>query len=501
MVRAGRSIAALVAVALLWTGSAAYAQEPAGTSRSRGRPLAAALADLQKRGLKIIYSSQVVRPDMRVPTEPRATSLRRVLDELLSPHGLIAQDGPGGTVLVVKNPRARINKPEPREVPLAPPVATIPAGVDAGGAPRFEATVEVTEVEPGGAAIGPPGFGVRPLEVSALAGGFENIFRTLQSLPGVTGTDELGSRIAVRGGSPDQNLTIMDGVEIHNPYRLIFASEDLALVGLASTFNPETIESFEFIPGAFDVRHGDRLSSLLVVRNREGSESEAIQGSAFAGIADANGILEGRLPRRAAGSWLVSARRSHLNLVAERALVATLPSFQDLHARLSWRPRPRQRVAIVGLAARERTRLLDSAASDAGNVTRTRNDLLAVTFESSVGAGGSSRQLRRFPNWVTPSAPTSARSTTAAAQTPPTALPLAVCSSSRSPATLRFVTSRSGRSSSSSPRPGTGSTPARKRTGSTRAGRGGSQELAVNTKPTARASASARACPAPSIRR
>ena len=76
---------------------------------------------------------------------------------------------------------------------------------------------------------------LRPLEVRALAGGFENIFRTLQALPGVAGTDELGSRIAVRGGSPDQNLTIMDGIEIHNPYRLIFPSEDLAMVGLAST--------------------------------------------------------------------------------------------------------------------------------------------------------------------------------------------------------------------------------------------------------------------------
>ncbi len=392
MLRTGRSIAALVAVALLWTGAAASAQEPSGTSRSRARSLHDALSDLQKRGLKIIYSSQVVRPDMRVPIEPRATSLRRVLDELLSPHGLIAQDGPGGTVLIVKNPRARISKPEPRELQPAAPVASIPGGADAGGAPRFEETVEVTDVEPGAAMTGPAGFAVRPLEVSSLAGGFENIFRTVQSLPGVTGTDELGSRIAVRGGSPDQNLTVMDGVEIHSPYRLIFASEDLALVGLASTFNPETIESFEFIPGAFDVRHGDRLSSLLVVKNRDGSEAAALQGSAFVGIADANAIVEGKLPR-GAGSWLVSARRSHLELVAERALAATLPSFHDVQARVSWRPRPRQRVSIVGLAASEQTRLIDSPASDAGNVTKVRNDLLALTFETAVGSRGSSRTI------------------------------------------------------------------------------------------------------------
>ena len=392
MIRIGLSLVVMVAVARLSAGTTAYAQEP-GTVRAEGRRLDEALEDLRQRGLKIIYSTEVVRPGMRVPAETRASSLRRLLDEMLSPHGLIARNGPGGTVLIVKNPRARTDRPPPPKSPAPPPVAAVATGVTA---PRFEETVEVTDKEPGAAASGPPAFAVRPLEVRTLAGGFENVFRTVQTLPGVTGTDELGSRIAVRGGSPDQNLTIMDGVEIHNPYRLVFASEDLALVGLASTFNPETIESVEFIPGAFDVRYGDRLSSLLVVKNREGSEAEALQGSAFLGIADAHAIIEGQLPRRTAGSWLVSARRSHLNLVAERALGATLPSFQDVHARVSWRPRPGQRVSFVGLAARERTRRVDSAASDAGNVTKTRNDLLALTFESSLGSRGSSRTIASF---------------------------------------------------------------------------------------------------------
>ena len=286
MIRIALALVVMVAVALLSAGTTVYAQE-SGTVRDKGRRLDEALEDLRQRGLRIIYSNEVVRPDMRVPAETRTTSRRRLLDELLAPHGLIARNGPGGTVLVVKNPRARTDRPTPPKSPpkslAPPPVAAIATGVTA---PRFEETVEVTDEEPGAAASGPPAFAVRPLEVRTLAGGFENVFRTLQVLPGVIGTDELGSRIAVRGGSPDQNLTIMDGVEIHNPYRLVFASEDLALVGLASSFNPETIESFEFIPGAFDVRHGDRLSSLLVVKNREGSEAEALQGSSFLGIAD-----------------------------------------------------------------------------------------------------------------------------------------------------------------------------------------------------------------------
>lgn len=396
MLRGVRSVAALIAVAALAAGGSVSAQQ-GGTAQSEGRRLDEALADLQRRGLKIIYSNQVVRPDMRVQAEPRVTSLRRTLDELLSPHGLIAQDGPGGTVLVVKNPRARLDKSSSPQKTQAPPRGpTVAAAGGAVDAPRFEETIEVIDAEPSVAATGPPPFAVRPLEVRALAGGFENIFRTLQALPGVTGTDELGSRIAVRGGSPDQNLTVMDGIEIHNPYRLIFPSEDLAMVGLASTFNPETIDSFEFFPGAFDVRHGDRLSSLLVVKNREGSEAESFQGSSFLSFADANVILEGSLPRRATGSWLVSARRSHLDLVAERVVGVELPSFQDVHARVSWRPRPRQRVSLVGLAGRERTRVDDSAAGDAGHTTKTQNDLLALTFESSVGPRGLSRTIASF---------------------------------------------------------------------------------------------------------
>ena len=398
MSRVVRSVAALVAAGVLSTGAATYGQET-GTARSEARRLDEALVDLQRRGLKIIFSSQVVRPEMRVLTEPRVTTLRRILDELLSPHGLIAQDGPGGTFLIVKNRRAR-----PDTISMAPKTLA-PSPDVAGGAadpPRFEDRIEVIDVEPRQATTGPPPFAVHPLEVGALAGGFENIFRTLQVLPGVIATEELGSRIAVRGGGPDQNLTVMDGVEIYNPYRLTFPAEDLAMVGLASPFNSDTIESVEFFPGAFDVRYGDRLSSLLVVKNREGSETERFQGTSSLSATDANVIVEGKLPRRAPGSWLVSARRSHLDLVAERLIGAQLPSFEDLHARALWRPGPQQRVSLVGLAGRERIRPDsvegddDGVASDAGHETRMRNGLLSLTFESSVGPAGSSRTIASF---------------------------------------------------------------------------------------------------------
>ncbi len=104
-----------------------------------------------------------------------------------------------------------------------------------------------------------------PVEVLRTPGALDNVFRTLQTLPGVAATEEFGSRLAVRGGSPDQNLTVMDGVEVHDPYRLF---------GLTSAFNPETIQRFDLATGGFSAKYGDRLSSLLSVENRDGTRTE-----------------------------------------------------------------------------------------------------------------------------------------------------------------------------------------------------------------------------------
>jgi Ca-activated chloride channel family protein len=71
-----------------------------------GRALAEALEQLQEQGLALVYSSQVVRPDMRVTSEPRGSSPTEILAELLRPHGLATQPGPAGRLLVVRASQA-----------------------------------------------------------------------------------------------------------------------------------------------------------------------------------------------------------------------------------------------------------------------------------------------------------------------------------------------------------------------------------------------------------
>src|SRR6185436_90565 len=194
-------------------------------------------------------------------------------------------DREGRFSLRVPQGRIEVDVTAPRYFPLT---TTIELGErDALGtefvlAPRsnFSSSVDVVATPP---AAPPAAVAVAPAQVLRTPGALDNVFRTLQTLPGVSATEEFGSRLAVRGGAPDQNLTVMDGVEIHDPYRLF---------GLTSAFNPETIQRFDLATGGFSVKYGDRLSSLLVVENRDGSRTEGLTGSASFSITDANVVFE-----------------------------------------------------------------------------------------------------------------------------------------------------------------------------------------------------------------
>ena len=76
-----------------------------GGTRYAGRPLGDVLLELRATGLKILFSSENVAPTMKVVTEPNAVLPREVLDEILGPHKLRVQSGPGETLLVVRRPR------------------------------------------------------------------------------------------------------------------------------------------------------------------------------------------------------------------------------------------------------------------------------------------------------------------------------------------------------------------------------------------------------------
>ena len=241
---------------------------------------------------------------------------------------------------------------------------------------------ERLDVVAGAPTSSPAAEAVRPVDVLATPGALDNVFRTLQTLPGVVAADELGSRLAVRGGTPDQNLTMMDGVEVHDPFRLF---------GLASAFNPETIHKFELATGGFSVKYGDRLASLLVVENRDGRAGR-VGGTAALSATDGNVVLEGGLPGRTRGSWLATARRTYYDLVAERFVDQGLPGFQDVQARGQWLPTDRSRVTLFGLRSRQAASVtLDEEKVVGSFRDDTANDLGWTRLELPLGRNGTSR--------------------------------------------------------------------------------------------------------------
>ena len=249
----------------------------------------------------------------------------------------------------------------------------------------FAETVQVVSA-PGAAPERPSTTPIAAEEVFEVAGSFDNIFRTLDTLPGVASTGDFGSRLAVRGGTPDQNLTVMDGVEIHNPYRLF---------GLVSAFNPDTVERFELTAGGFGAPYGDRLSSLLIVDNRIGERDFA--GSSSASVTDANVVIEGAAP--AGGSWLLSGRRTYYDLVAGLVTDQSLPAFADVQMQAHWTLGPGHRLTVSGLTSRENADFRfddedNEESRDTGRLLSTAgNDLGSLRFDALLGRAATSRTI------------------------------------------------------------------------------------------------------------
>ncbi len=107
----------------------------------RGDRLIDALGDLQAKGMRVLYSSDLVDPEMMVEREPTASSLHRILDQLLGPHGLGTQIGPRGSLLVVRRP------PPPIWVTVQSPTVSDAAFGEIDFAAKVVSSEEIDRVE------------------------------------------------------------------------------------------------------------------------------------------------------------------------------------------------------------------------------------------------------------------------------------------------------------------------------------------------------------------
>ena len=179
---------------------------------------------------------------------------------------------------------------------------------------RFKEKVEVSRVN----------LGLREIK-NAPAFVEADLFRTIQLLPGVTSTNDFSSALVVRGGSTDENLILLDGIELYNPYHL---------GGIFSTFNASAISDAEFIAGGFPANYGNRVSSVLNITSKEGDSKNGklFSSSDFGQYWDLSRV-EGEISLLSSkilaegpihnGSWMWSYRRTYFNKLAELYYLVT----------------------------------------------------------------------------------------------------------------------------------------------------------------------------------
>jgi len=148
--------------------------------------------------------------------------------------------------------------------------------------------------------------------------GITDVMKTLQLMPGIQSGSEGSAGLHVRGGSPDQNLILLDGVPIYNVMHLL---------GFVSLFNGNAINNIEAYKGGFPARYGGRTSSVLDISMKEGN-MQKFHGEGDIGILWCNLTLEGPVVKDRT-SFIVSGRRAYIEPVMNAMLHAEGSGISD----------------------------------------------------------------------------------------------------------------------------------------------------------------------------
>lgn len=198
--------------------------------------------------------------------------------------------------------------------------------------------------------------------IPAIAGEVD-IIKAIQLLPGVQSGSEASTGLYVRGGGPDQNLILLDGVPLYNINHLF---------GFFSVFNADAIKNVTLYKGDFPARFGSRLSGVLDIRQNEGNENK-FSGTASIGLLSSKINLEGPLFSNKT-TFNISARRTYFDLIAkpiialaqfkEDSKVTGGYHFYDLNAKITHTFSPEDKISAsfymgddtIGMGVKEKNK-------------------------------------------------------------------------------------------------------------------------------------------------
>jgi hypothetical protein len=308
---------------------------PALAASVAGRPVVDVLAGLERDGLRLIYSSDLVSPQLRVLREPAAAGGVELAREVLAPHGLTVRAVGRSSWAVVPLP-ATASPPPP-----APPAineVVVTASLYSLAENRVDAHTFLTAEE-----------------VAALPKLADEPLRAVHRLPGAASNGVSGLAY-MRGGEENETQVVLDGLVLAEPFHMrnFFTP--------VSVLNASIIGSLDVYTGAWPVQWGERMSAIIDVRSvevpAEGSYQLGLSLFHTDGLA-ADSFADGRV------RWLVAGRRSNLDEVADLAdSKLGEPRYADLFGRLEVDVTDRLRWSLRTLYSADEVRLNDDPVTE-----------------------------------------------------------------------------------------------------------------------------------------
>ncbi|MEC8611299.1 MAG: TonB-dependent receptor [Bacteroidota bacterium] len=195
-----------------------------------------------------------------------------------------------------------------------------------------------------------------------------DVLKAIQLLPGVQSGGEGTSGFYVRGGGPDQNLILLDGVPVYNASHLF---------GFFSVFNADAIKNVRLTKGGFPSRFGGRLSSVLEIDMKEGNMKK-FQGEGSVGLISSKLSIEGPILKDKT-SFIVSARRTYIDILAQPFIRKTNNGnpagyfFYDINAKINHKISDRDRLDLSLYSGKDRFYLSEDYNSNDQKTTSDDN--------------------------------------------------------------------------------------------------------------------------------
>lgn len=210
-------------------------------------------------------------------------------------------------------------------------------------------------------------------EIRRAPGATEDISRMLQTSPGVAMGNDQRNDIIIRGGSPSENLIMIDGIEIPN---INHFGTDGSSSGAIGFINAKFIRETNMLTGGFPSLYGDKLSGVIDISFREGSRKKFYKDINLS-IAGFGVILEGPLLNN--GSFLFSARRSYLELIKSAIRLTSVPNYWDFNLKAVYDLSPTDKLSLIGLTGLDKIDFSGESAEDNpyGNSNSNQNTYVA----------------------------------------------------------------------------------------------------------------------------